>query len=248
MKCIGSKARIAKHLLPIILKDRKEGQWYVEPFVGGANMIDKVEGNRIGADSNEYVIDALCCIRDFKTPSSNTDFTEQDYKDAANHYRKGLEITPVECYALIAFSFSSKWIGGWCRGKNSKGEYRDYVHEQHKASEKQKPLIQGVEFIASSYSDLKIPNNSIIYCDPPYAGTTKYKDDFNHEEFWEWCREKVKEGHQVFISEYTAPDDFVCVWQQELNVLVAKSAKSGKEKNAIEKLFVHESQYKEKKQ
>lgn len=48
MKYMGSKARHAKELLPIILKDRKPGQWYVEPFVGGANMIDKVDGNRIG--------------------------------------------------------------------------------------------------------------------------------------------------------------------------------------------------------
>ena len=56
MKYMGSKNRIAKYLLPIILKDRKEGQWYVEPFVGGANMIDKVDGNRIGADNNEYLI------------------------------------------------------------------------------------------------------------------------------------------------------------------------------------------------
>lgn len=41
---MGSKNRIAKHLLPIMLKEaEKHGitKW-VEPFVGGANMIDKV--------------------------------------------------------------------------------------------------------------------------------------------------------------------------------------------------------------
>lgn len=36
MKYMGSKARHAKELLPIILANRKQGQWYVEPFVGGA--------------------------------------------------------------------------------------------------------------------------------------------------------------------------------------------------------------------
>ena len=35
MKYMGSKARIANEILPIILKDRKDGQFYVEPFVGG---------------------------------------------------------------------------------------------------------------------------------------------------------------------------------------------------------------------
>ena len=29
MKYMGSKARIAKHILPIMLKHRKEGQWAV---------------------------------------------------------------------------------------------------------------------------------------------------------------------------------------------------------------------------
>jgi len=44
MKYMGSKNRIAKHLLPIMLAEcEKHGitKW-VEPFVGGANMIDKV--------------------------------------------------------------------------------------------------------------------------------------------------------------------------------------------------------------
>ena len=70
MKYMGSKNRIAKHLLPIILKDRKEGQWFVEPFVGGANMIDKVTGNRIGADLNRYLISG-CLTTVNKGLSSN---------------------------------------------------------------------------------------------------------------------------------------------------------------------------------
>ena len=59
MKYLGSKNRIAKNILPIMIKNRKDGQFWVEPFVGGANMIDKVSGNRIGSDSNEYVIALL---------------------------------------------------------------------------------------------------------------------------------------------------------------------------------------------
>lgn len=42
-----------------MLEHRKEGQWWVEPFVGGGNMIDKVTGNRIGADNNKYLIALL---------------------------------------------------------------------------------------------------------------------------------------------------------------------------------------------
>ena len=43
MKYMGSKRRYARELLPIILEGRQNSQHYVEPFVGGFKMIDKVQ-------------------------------------------------------------------------------------------------------------------------------------------------------------------------------------------------------------
>lgn len=49
---MGSKNRIAKELLPIITAELSEGIYYVEPFAGGCNMIDKVEHPlKIAADT-----------------------------------------------------------------------------------------------------------------------------------------------------------------------------------------------------
>ena len=44
MKYMGSKSRIAKDIVPIIQKciDDNNIETYVEPFVGGANVIDKI--------------------------------------------------------------------------------------------------------------------------------------------------------------------------------------------------------------
>jgi DNA adenine methylase len=231
MKYMGSKARIAKYILPIILKDRKDGQWYVEPFVGGANMIDKVDGNRIGADSNIHLIGALKLIRDNPQSIPNL-ITEEDYEIASKS-----RITDLDGFIGFAMSFGGKWFGGYRRDvKGTKGCI-DNMSTQTRRSKanaiKQSSLISGVKLVASGYEDLDIPPNSIIYCDPPYAGTTKYKDDFNHDEFWQWCRDKVKEGHQVFISEYNAPDDFECIWSKEIQSgLDTNSTKKG-----VEKLF-----------
>lgn len=66
---------------------------------------------------------------------------------------------------------------------------------------------------------------------------TKYAYSIDHEKFWAWCRERVAEGHKVFVSEYNAPDDFVCVWERKLRV----SVNPGIDKQAIEKLFIHKS-------
>lgn len=78
MKYMGSKNRFAKELLPIILKDRINGQHYIEPFAGGMNLIDKVDGKRIANEIKEYLIDN----GDTKIYPDNliafTDFVEKD--------------------------------------------------------------------------------------------------------------------------------------------------------------------------
>lgn len=59
MKYMGSKSRIARHIVPIIQEyiDKKGNGVYVEPFVGGANVIDKIKCEyRVGADINKYLI------------------------------------------------------------------------------------------------------------------------------------------------------------------------------------------------
>lgn len=44
LKYMGSKSRIAKYIVPIIQKyiDENNIEKYVEPFVVGANVIDKI--------------------------------------------------------------------------------------------------------------------------------------------------------------------------------------------------------------
>jgi len=227
MKYMGSKNRIAKYLLPIMLENIG-GRTWVEPFVGGANMIDKVDGKRIGADLNEYLISLFSGIQNGFIPPNEV--TEDEYRNA----RLNRIVSPLVSFIGFGCSYSGKWFGGYARGNTNKGEPRNYCFESKKNILKQSANLKGVEFIHSSYKDLEIPDNSLIYCDPPYEGTTKYKDGFNHAEFWEWCRDKTKQGHQVFISEYNAPDDFICVWSKEVNSSLTKDTGG---KKAKEKLF-----------
>ena len=116
MKYMGSKSRIAKEIIPIILQSRKENQYFVDPFCGGGNIIDKIDGPIIASDINKNVIDALISIRDFlhELPKNNKEFTEEDYENLKdnNYKHKG--------YAGFAFSYGAKWLGGWSRDKENK--------------------------------------------------------------------------------------------------------------------------------
>lgn len=234
MKYMGSKNRIAKHLLPIILENRQKDQYYVEPFVGGANMIDKVDGNRIGADSNEYLIAMWQGLQqDLK----------RDYIIEKSLYSQAREYFNKKDHTVFD-AFKIGWIGwmGSYNGRFFDGGYsghsvgkRDYIREQITNVEAQMNNLKEVKFIASDYQSLNIPKNSIIYCDIPYKDTKQYltSKNFDHDKFWQWAREKSKEGHTVFISEYNAPEDFECVWQME----VTNSMNTTKTYKPIEKLF-----------
>jgi len=231
MKYMGSKARIAKDILPIILKDRKHDQWYVEPFAGGANVIQYVSGNRIVPDSNRILIECLKLIRD-NPDQLPKETTEQMYKSIKN---SEIDVSDgLKGYYAFALSYGGKQWGGWCRDSEGK---RNYVQEALNNALKQSKLLDKCLFECREYDKIELQPNSIVYCDPPYAGTTKYKEAFDHVKFWNWVREQAKNGHQVFVSEYNAPNDFKCVWEKEI---VSSLTKNTGSKKGTERLFVYE--------
>jgi len=232
MKYMGSKARFAKYLLPIILKDRTPNQSYIEPFAGGMNMIDKVDGIRIANDQNIELM-AMWQALIYENWDPPKSVSEDEYK----HIKYNQDQYPKHLVSYVGFnSFGGKWFAGYRRDKQGK---RDYWGEHYRNITKQVPNLEGVILSCKSYTALEIPKNSIVYCDPPYAATTKYRDHFNHDKFWEWCRKKSKEGHQVFISEYNAPEDFECIWEKPAKTSFSWHAENLPAKKSVERLFVY---------
>lgn len=232
MKYMGSKNRIAKHILPIMLAEAEKHNitTWVEPFVGGGNMIDKVPDTfrRVGADLNPHTIAAMLAIRDFPNSLPDT-VTEEEYKSL-----KGTPPSPITSWIRFVCSVGGKFENGYARDKTE----RNYSREGKSNALKQSPKIQTVEFFCCSYLDLtEHITNSIIYCDPPYQNTTGYKTgQFNHEEFFNWCRLMKSKGNIVFVSEYNAPEDFEAVWQGEIKTNFS-STRTKATHNAVEKLF-----------
>lgn len=104
----------------------------------------------------------------------------------------------------------------------------------HKQCERM-DIVRKTDFSSKSYDEVEIPENSLIYCDPPYINTTGYGVQFDHSRFYDWCRAQKE---LVIISEYTMPDDFIPIWQKNKRVTLC----SGGAKKAEEKLFIHKSQ------
>lgn len=221
MKYMGSKRKIANDILQIILKDRKDNQ------CGGCNVIDKVEGKRIANDYNEYVYAMWEALvnKDWIPPTQVTELEYKNIKNNQDKYNKELV-----GFVGVCLSFGASWFNGY--SKNKRGT--NYAMEGRKNLLEQVKRLKGVVFNNCSYDELDIPSNSLIYCDPPYQDSKKYKDCFDNDKFWQWCRDMTNKGHQVFISEYKAPDDFTCVWEKDFKTLL----NANKEKKTIERLFV----------
>ena len=235
---MGSKNRIAKFILPIMLVEaEKQGlTTWVEPFVGGANTIDKVPSSfkRIGYDLNPHVIEAMKTIRD--NPQSLPDsLSEEEYRSI-----KGTAPHPINSFLRFVCSFGSRFDEGYARTYMPDGSLKSHAAMGKRSAVKQSKLIQAVEFHKQSYEYIELTEQSLIYCDPPYKGTKWYRANlvpkFEHDKFFDWCRQKKAEGHTVFVSEYQAPDDFELVWQGEIKTNFA-STRKGATHTAVEKLF-----------
>lgn len=212
-----------------MLRDRLPGQYWVEPFVGGANMIDKVDGLRIGGDSNKYLI-ALLKEMQAQIPFQPPHVGEKEYKDIKNN--KDAYPDWLVGYAGFNLSFAAKFFGGYRRDKAG---VRDYANEAQQNLQAQQNKLIGVDFVCGDYRELTIPSNSLIYCDPPYRNTTGYKDKFDHDEFYIWCKTKADEGHTLFLSEYNAPLDlFECVYEKNVASNLDVNSKGKRE---TEKLY-----------
>jgi len=230
MVYVGSKRKQAQYILPLILKNRKPGQYYVEPFAGGCNTLCLVDGKRIGNDSNRYLIAMWKKLLEGWQPNHTT---EPEYK----MLRNGKDFYPDHLIGWAGFvhSYRSIFFGGYSSAKTAIQHANNIL--------RQIDQLRGVEFHSGSYADLKIPAKSIIYCDPPYAMTTEYHDDgFDHRAFWDWCRKMVKAGHEVFVSEYSAPADFVSIWSKTR--VTGLGNKSNRGILQTERLFIHQSKLK----
>ena len=220
MKYMGSKSRIAQYILPIIQQRMADYNLstYVEPFVGGANVIDKVIcEKRIGCDKQKYLIALYKNLhRINELPEFVTKEHYSQVRDSFNNNTNDFEDWYKGAIGFLA-SYNGRFFDGGYAGivHTKAGTIRNYYAEAKRNLETQIESLAGIEWRSGDYrSTCSNLENCLIYCDPPYKETKQYgtSRDFNHEEFWDWCRE-MSERNVVLISEHTARDDFECIWE-----------------------------------
>lgn len=238
MVYMGSKSKAADYIVPIIQSHIavSGSRTYIEPFCGGCNVIDKIKANnRIAADKNKYLI-AL-----FKHLQGGGRLPDAVSKEEYDRVRAGKEKFPAWYVGAVGFlaSFNGKFFdGGYAGIGHEKGRKRDYFRESSNNILRQirRGGITGIDFMVKDYREF-CPKGCVVYCDPPYGGTTGYSvgKGFDRMEFWQVMRD-WSQHNVVLISEQAAPEDFISVWERETE----RTMKAKEHLKATEKLFVWE--------
>ena len=238
MRYFGGKNRIARKLAGYIATHIR--RVYIEPFCGSfwvGSLIDA--DTKIASDACQPLITLLKAVQSGWQPP--TELSEDDY-----NWLEAIQdpTDPMTAFAGFGCSFAGKWFGGYARckrgdnyAKNSSSslqkQFRNYAMNARNSLVKH--TNSDVIFCCADYRALQ-PRNALIYCDPPYAGTTGYSaiGKFDWTEFWDTIRLWSLSDNTVLISEYCAPEDFTCVL--EIATKTDIRVKTGREPR-IERLF-----------
>ena len=238
---MGGKGRIGRFISEKIKeieeKNEIKTESYFEPFVGMCGVMRHIPNDKpkVACDYNEDIVNLWReCQNGWEPP---TYLSKED-----REFIKTQKSSALRCFASHGTSFGGVCWGSYI-GNYNKG--LEHIKTSSESIVRVTKMIKDVQFLDSrSYLDFS-PKNSTIYCDPPYVTARKSTlsvenfKGFNHEEFWDVMRKWVYDGNIVIVSEYTAPSDFVCVWEKKLSLAIIRNRYNGHDR--IEKLFVHHS-------
>ena len=247
----GGKQKIGKNITKIIYDESKDIEedkdfiikGYCEPFCGMLGVYQhipelfknyKPKLKYKAGDTNESVIMMWNeAKKGWKPPTHITETKYNTLKTSKDSALKG--------YAGHQYSFGGQYFKGYAPKyggvlKNSQTVI-DKISNIGSIMDKSNTTFSYGDY--TQYSNLK---NYIIYCDPPYIGTTQqtYKNSFDSNSFYNWCR-KMSEDNIIFTSEYKAPKDFEEIWSKNTKVTgknISEKYGKGNSSNRCEKLYV----------
>lgn len=202
------------------------GACSIESKIAKSNLFSEIICN----DKNKYLIAMWKALLDGWIPPDVV--TKEEYQYIKNHKDVNLAMT-----GFIGFecSFSGIFFGGYAR---------DAARRNYALQAKKSLLVDMIPFLGNKttflcrdYRDIKLPENCVVYCDPPYKNTKGYNNEiFDTDSFWKYMR-KISKEHLVYISELEAPEDFVPIWTKQVTRTLDRNKDN--QFKSVEKLFIH---------
>jgi len=232
----GSKKKHVKHIMPFVEKllAHSPDATYWEPFLGGGAMFTRVQHHtKRGSDIKEEV--AALHVR-MMDPAPLPGWIPPEYHamvkadpSAYPAWERG--------FVLFCASFGNKYndtysgfdkrgappYGGECFN-NSRAACSNVAKDQALYFYGF-GLGHDVEICNCGYSDTLPARGDVVYCDPPYVGTTGYTTGvFDHGAFWSWVSLLEAFGVFVLVSEGSIHGGCSVLWGTSVNINMNKKA------------------------
>lgn len=244
MKYCGGKNKLGKEIAKIISTHIKEDTTnYIEPFCGSLGVIRHIKefnsdikefNSDIKGLQNYYAYDSCLDLIMLWNSVKNGTFKKIKVDHETYNSLKDSNTSSAErAFAGFGCSYGGRFFSGLVEFRKDNAVRNDDITFRSIM----KLNLKDITFIHSDYKELDFSNGkNLIYCDPPYKDTMNSFEnsssyDFNHEEFWNIVRKWKSQGNTVIISEYSAPEDFKCIWTKKRYSSLKKEFKE-------EKLFI----------
>lgn len=233
MQYMGGKARVAAEIASVIHARDGGRKTYLEPFVGGGFAFAKIAPKyptRVAGDIMPDLALLWQAVASGWVPPAT--LTEDEYREL-----RRADPSALRAFAGFGCSFGGKWFGGYAR--NQRGD--DFPGAAARGIEAKRVAFAGAMILQAEYMDWSPEPGWVVYCDPPYAGTTAYAGSpaWRSAPFWGWAQKAAERGAAVFVSEYAAPAGWAPIWERAIKGSLSKTEN---DRPVTEKLFVWEGE------
>lgn len=209
MRYVGGKTKIAKWVDENVSTLINGHTSYIEPFVGSGATFVKLAPrfqSATAADDHPDLILMWQAIADGWNPPEHV--TKDEYTSLRS-------AAPSALRGFVGFgaSFGGKWFGGYVKDADAVNRARwnngPFVAAARASVLKARSAFQHARIIRLDYRKHEPDRSTLVYCDPPYAGTLGYLGrtsvGFDSAEFWRTAKRWSDAGATVVVSESQAP-------------------------------------------
>lgn len=214
MQYLGGKAALVKELGPLLTTLSAGASAFYDVFCGAANVVAAVQHpNRFANDAHPELVALLQAVqRGWQPPH---ELSEDLYRVLKHTELDCPEWRALRGFAGFGCSFGGMWFSTYARSARGGGD-RNYARAAANSLARKAPGLAGVSISLGDYRGVHITQGSVVYCDPPYAGTTGYSvGSFDYAAFLAWANQTAKHS-LVVISEYArnVPDGARVIWSR----------------------------------
>jgi DNA adenine methylase len=238
MRYQGGKTMVGRHIARIIQRtlDKYPDRTYFEPFVGAGGVLRHIKAKKV------RICDGLADTTRFWNALLHNDWLPPKRQVTESEFLRQKKQKPsaMRFYVGHQFSFGGQFFHGFIKNSGKTPWLGiKLLRDKVQANTGRVSVCTNRDYQRHS------PRNMIIYCDPPYRGTTGYtgRGDFDHTKFWalmeEWSKHNI-----VFVSETKAPRGWSTVWSRAIKVVGGNFQNGRMIDNTLERrerLFVHKS-------